>query len=86
MRPLTALERQTRVIDSVGNRVTDMKTIYESTSLEETFKLLRKYGVRYIFIGTLERQKYPSLSLDKFNLIGKPVYNKNNVQIIEVAG
>jgi len=55
-------------------RTTQVENIYQSHSLEETKKLLNQYQVKYIVVGKLERQKYPTLNEEKFNQLGKIVF------------
>ncbi|NTV30481.1 hypothetical protein HGA91_00680 [candidate division WWE3 bacterium] len=80
--PKTYIEKKTGQVDTVGNRVDQVKLIYEGTDLNETRQLLGKYEVNYVYVGDLERQKYPSMNENKFSEMGLPVvYDKENVKI-----
>jgi YYY domain-containing protein len=73
--------------DSVAGRDTDTDTIYNTTDGEEAVTLLEKYNVEYIYIGTIEREKYESEGLQKF--AGQPdryelVYDNLGVSIYRV--
>jgi uncharacterized membrane protein len=70
--------------DEPAKRTEEVKEIYESENLEETKKLLTKYNVGYIFVGTLEQQAYPNLKEEKFTKIGKLIFTNNKTQIYQV--
>jgi len=65
-------------------RITDVKTLYESNDLILTKKLIKKYNISYVFIGILEKQKYPSLNAIKFERLGKVVFQKGDTLIIKI--
>lgn len=50
----------------VGQRRRDVRTFFESTSVDDAWRVARRYDVRYVVIGRLERQLYPQTGLDKF--------------------
>jgi YYY domain-containing protein len=52
--------------DVVSGRDTDSDTIYQTTDEGEALALLRKYNVEYIFIGSVERERYQTEGLQKF--------------------
>lgn len=70
--------------DVPAPRITDVQTLYESTDIEETRRLLDMYKVEYVFLGELERQKYPNLSVEKFEELGKVIYQSGNTSIIQL--
>lgn len=70
--------------DIPAPRVTDVQTLYESTSLEETKELLNKYNVELVYIGTLEYDKYPSIDTDKFLALGEVIYRNNGAMVIKI--
>jgi len=47
--------------------------------------LLNKYDIRYVYIGKIERDRYPSEGLVKFNQLGELVYSDGPVEIWEVG-
>ena len=67
-----------------GTRFADVRSIYGSRDLEQAAQLLRRYDVRYVFVGTLERRDYPSASLEKFGRIGKPVFRSGPTVVYEL--
>ncbi len=71
--------------DKVDGRVRDVNTIYSTTEKEKALRLLRKYNVQYIYVGDIEKDKYPRTGLAKFddNGLFEPVYN-DSVRIYKV--
>jgi uncharacterized membrane protein len=67
----------------MGNRKQDIERIYLANDWEETKVLLELYGVRYVFVGTLERNTYP-VKEAKFIRFLKPVFSQGTVTIYEV--
>ena len=65
-------------------RVNDIVIIYTSGDIELTQKLLEKYNVQYVIIGTLERQKYPNIYEGKFSKLGKSVFQSGAVNIYKL--
>ena len=70
--------------DEAGARIPEVQTIYESKDLEETKKMLEKYKVTYVFIGSLEREKYKNLNEGKFNQLGKIVFQSGETKIYQL--
>ncbi|MEK7611701.1 MAG: DUF2298 domain-containing protein [Patescibacteria group bacterium] len=64
-------------------RAPDIQQIYSTVSTGEAQKLLNKYKVSYIFVGELERKKYP-LSEAKFRDLGEVVYSSGQTQIYKL--
>ncbi len=50
----------------LAQREADVKTVFSSTSLADAMPILRKYGVSYVFVGSVERATYPVADLQKF--------------------
>jgi YYY domain-containing protein len=70
--------------DEAGKRIPEVATIYESQDLVETKNILKKYNAEYIFVGTLEREKYKNINEEKLNKLGKVVYESGTTRIIKV--
>jgi uncharacterized membrane protein len=45
---------------AIDDRLTDVRTLYQSTNISTTLDILTHYNVRYIVVGALERSYYPS--------------------------
>lgn len=65
-------------------RAEDIKAIYESSDSEKTRLLMEKYVISLVFIGSLEKQKYPDLNEDKFTQLGKIIFQEGDTKIYQV--
>ncbi|MHB1131710.1 MAG: hypothetical protein ACYC4L_04910 [Chloroflexota bacterium] len=74
----------------VEGRVAEIKDAYSSTDPNKALAVLRKYDVRYVIVGELERAYYPAAGLAKFDtLVGSQldlVYDYQGVKIYQVRG
>lgn len=70
--------------DIPAPRIEEIKTIYESSNTDEVRTLLETYNVEYIFIGVLEREKYPTLNETTLQSLGKVVFKEDTTMIIKV--
>ncbi|MBU3935183.1 hypothetical protein KJ909_00765, partial [Patescibacteria group bacterium] len=59
--------------DQPAARQQDVSEIYQSSDLTKVRSLLQKYAVDYIFVGSLEVEKYPDLNEDNFVKLGFPL-------------
>lgn len=66
-------------------RIAEVQTMYESPDLKETKRLLDKYHVKYVFLGILERQKYPNLDEEKWNRLGHQVFHAGVTSIYRIS-
>ncbi|MCA9391876.1 hypothetical protein KC614_01565 [candidate division WWE3 bacterium] len=86
MKPETHVQQETGQVDTVGGRVEDMRQFYETTDVNLAQSLIDKYHIEYVYVGSLEREKYNNLNTDKFlNMRLEIVYDKDNVQIYKAA-
>jgi uncharacterized membrane protein len=67
-------------------RMHDVERAYASDDPRETLTLLRKYQVRYVVVGGLERTYYPAVGLAKFRAMPelRLAYDAGGVQVFEV--
>ena len=70
--------------DIVPPRSNDIQTMYTTTDATIFRSLAKKYNVHYVFVGQLERQKYPDLSEKKFQEVGKIVFHEGMTTIYRV--
>jgi uncharacterized membrane protein len=70
--------------DIPAPRITDIQTLYESTDIAATQALIKKYDITYIYVGNLEREKYPNISEIKFFTLGEIVFQNNTVKIFKI--
>lgn len=71
--------------DIPSPRIGEVQTLYESKDINIVKNLIKKYKISYVYIGTLETQKYPKLSEEKFKKIGKIVYQNLNTKIYRIT-
>jgi YYY domain-containing protein len=70
--------------DIPAPRIPEIEKMYKSQDLKETKTLLKKYSVSFVFIGSLERQKYSEINEEKFESLGKIIYQKGNTKIFKI--
>jgi YYY domain-containing protein len=66
-----------------GTRLDDIRRLYETTSWDDAKSIIQQYGIRYVFVGTLERSTY-HLSELKFQQHLTPVFQQGQVTVYEV--
>lgn len=71
--------------DVVSPRREDVRVIYESSDHAEVQQVLKKYGVQYVVVGTLERQKFTKLTEDIFMELGSIVFQSGLTVIYRIA-
>ena len=71
--------------DEAGKRVGEMQSLFESEDIEFSKNMLMKYKVKYVFIGQLEKQKYPNLKEEKFAKLGKMIFTNGTTKIYELT-
>lgn len=67
--------------DIPSPRITDVQTLYETTNLQQAKNILKKYRVSYVYVGDLERTKYPKLSEKKFQSLGRIIFQQGNTRM-----
>ncbi len=86
--PWHQTQQRMKYADAIQDRRRDVLTIYASQDVDEALGLLKKYGVRYIVVGQLERSYYPAEGLQKFDDLvesgrAKVVYENPGTRIYE---
>ncbi|MGD1995276.1 MAG: DUF2298 domain-containing protein [Anaerolineae bacterium] len=64
-----------------ARREPEIGTLYTTTELTETLTLLDRYDIRYVYVGPLERSRYPAPGLAKFDQALEAVYSASGVTI-----
>jgi len=70
--------------DEPGKRASEVQQIYETSDPQVAKQLLLKYSVRYVIIGKMEKDKYPNLNEEKFNQLGKIVFQQGSTKIYQI--
>jgi uncharacterized membrane protein len=65
-------------------RVSDISQVYTSKDINITKALLNKYKVKYIIVGSQERQKFSNLHEAKFNQVGSVVFSSQTSRIYKI--
>lgn len=80
------LIRGGRADDTLDSRRRDVDAIYTTLDLQLARDLLKKYGVDYVYVGGLEREKYKSgaAGLEKFAQLGTPVYSQGTSTLYRI--
>ena len=73
-------------IEDLNLRGAEVETIYTSNDQAVIENLLRTYQVEYIFVGGMEREKYPQLNEEMIQKQGEIVYRDavSNTYIVKV--
>jgi uncharacterized membrane protein len=71
--------------DVPAPRITDVQTLYESSDINVTKSLIRKYDVQYVYLGDLERDKYPNLNEEKWDQLGTIIYHQGDTKIYKIT-
>ncbi len=71
-------------------RRADVDACYSTVNLEEARGILKRYDVRYLYVGPYERAYYPRMGLAKFDVMAEEgildlVYDTEGVQIYDVV-
>ena len=67
--------------DEPARREPDIETIYTSVDASEVLTLLDKYDINYVYVGPVERARYPAAGLVKFAQLMETVYDTGTVTI-----
>jgi len=70
--------------DVQSARDPDIMTLYNTPDPQAAVSLLEEYGVTYVYVGPLEREKYEARGLAKFEQFMDVVYQQDSVTIYRV--
>mgnify|MGYP000922633291 CR=1 FL=1 len=74
--------------NGIQNRLAEIPVFYETTETDKALEFLKKYDVKYIILGQLERAYHSGIGLDKFEqydgVYWKEVFRVNDTVIYEV--
>jgi YYY domain-containing protein len=68
-----------------GSRGEDVKTIYSTADMVEARRLLDRYGVRYVFVGSLEQKDFSKAALAKFAKLGSVAFEDDGTVVYRVG-
>lgn len=64
--------------ETVGNRIPDIVTLYESADIKASKDIIEKYNIEYVVVSKAEKEKYKNLNEKKFELIGRKIFESKN--------
>ncbi len=64
-----------------NERMNDVTEIYTGSDASLTRELLDKYGVTYVYVGSIERARYDSLDIEKLDRIMDRVFDEGGITI-----
>jgi uncharacterized membrane protein len=73
--------------DEPGKRDGEVKLAYEISKngdISPLTSLLKKYDVKYIVVGPLERQKYTALNEEAIKEVSTPVFSEGETTVYEI--
>ena len=69
--------------DEPARREPDIELLFNTTSLAQAQALLNKYNIRYVYIGSLERERYSAQGLSKFSQLMQVAFEQDDVTIYQ---
>jgi YYY domain-containing protein len=69
--------------EEMGSRQSDIERLYQTSDWNDAQEILRKYNIRYVYIGSLERSTY-RVNGTKFERFLTPAFEDDQVTIYEV--
>jgi YYY domain-containing protein len=67
-----------------GSRRADVERMYESPTTAGAEGLLRRYGIRWVVVGPLERTEYGDAGVAKWDRLGRRVYDRDGTTVWEL--
>jgi YYY domain-containing protein len=69
--------------DEPARREPDIEQLFTSLDARQTMDLLDKYNITYVYVGPLERERYPTEGLNKFAFLMDVVFDQDGVIIYQ---
>ena len=70
---------------AIHERVSDVREVYQTADEKRAIQLLRKYHVKFVVVGDLEKITYPGDGFLKFENIGKKVFENQGTTIFQIV-
>jgi YYY domain-containing protein len=70
--------------DIPAARINVVKDMYELPDVAQTKTLFKQNNIEYVFIGSMEYQKYTNINEAKFQKLGTLVFEKNRTKIYKI--
>jgi uncharacterized membrane protein len=69
--------------EPAAGREDAVHTLFSTRAWDEAAALLARYDIRYVYVGSLERQQFPAQGLQKFENHMRAIYRNSGVTIYE---
>jgi uncharacterized membrane protein len=69
--------------DPAIGREDDVRMLYSTRNWDKALAIIDLYDIRYVYVGSLEREQFPEYSLAKFEDYMRPMYRNGDVTIYE---
>jgi uncharacterized membrane protein len=69
----------------VGTRAQEVARAYAAPTAAAALPVLRRYGVRYVVVGPLERTDYGDAGVAKWDELGRRVFDADGTIVWELA-
>lgn len=69
---------------AVATVATDIQRLYETNDANEAIRIIRQYGIEYVYVGGLEYSAYRNLKPQKFSEIGTAVFQSGNSLLYKI--
>ena len=66
-----------------ARREPDIEQLFTSLDAQQTLDLLDKYNITYVYVGPLERERYPAEGLNKFAFLMDVVFDQDGAIIYQ---
>ncbi len=70
---------------SVSSVAGNIEQLYETKSADIARQIVAQYGIQYVYVGALERTKYPGLQEQKFSKLGRVVFESGDSKLFAIA-
>lgn len=80
-KPKEQVETGWGTVSKVG---VDIQKLYEAKDLAEPTEIITRYGIKYIYVGKLEKEKYLNLFESKFYELGDLVFEFEGAKLFKV--
>ncbi|MCX6357704.1 MAG: DUF2298 domain-containing protein, partial [Candidatus Aureabacteria bacterium] len=68
---------------TIQERTQNIKTMYDEPNKASVMPLMKRYGIRYVYVGTLEKKKYRDEGLAAFGASWPVVYRNSEISIFK---
>ena len=71
--------------ERVQRRAKDVERFYTQASQADRCQIIRRYGIRYVILGLIERSIYPDINEQAIRELGVTIYDTENASIVQIT-